>query len=74
VNEISFLENLPPLGDVNEPLLARALETISGEEAVAKAAPSLLSVQYEIFKDSRDLEQFGKEMYILPVELKESDF
>jgi len=69
LNEISFLVqngNLPPLGDENEPLLAKALELISGEPVAKAVVESHIPFRGEIFKDSKDLEQFGKEMYILP--------
>ncbi len=77
-NEITFLTdngNLPALGNENEPLLSRALDVISGEPvAKTNAANSLRYPEFEIFKDSRDLKQFGKEMYLLPVDMKEMDF
>jgi hypothetical protein len=65
IREINYLDNLPPLGDENDPLLAKALELISGEP-VAKALAEPPSFRGEMFKDSRDLEQVGKDMYVLP--------
>jgi C-terminal processing protease CtpA/Prc len=70
VREIDYLDNLPPLGDENDPLLARALQLISGEP-VAKQLFSPIPFRGDIFKDSRDMEQFGKDMYILPGKAKE---
>ncbi|NBC02108.1 MAG: hypothetical protein GVY20_00215, partial [Bacteroidetes bacterium] len=52
------------------PLLARALQLISGEP-VAKQLSSPIPFRGDIFKDSRDMEQFGKDMYILPGEAKD---
>ncbi|MDZ7720206.1 MAG: hypothetical protein U5K72_15430 [Balneolaceae bacterium] len=65
IREIDYLDNLPPLGDEQDPLLARALELISGEP-VAKQLVQPVPFNGEFFKDSRDLEQFGKDMYVLP--------
>ncbi|NBC02734.1 MAG: hypothetical protein GVY20_03420, partial [Bacteroidetes bacterium] len=70
IRELDYLDNLPPLGDVNDPLLARALELISGEP-VAKQLAAPVPYGGDIFKDSRDMEQFGKDMYILPGEVNE---
>lgn len=68
IREIDFLLDigtLPPLGDENDPLLARALELISGEP-VAKQLAAPAPFRGEMFRDSRDLERFGKDMYVLP--------
>lgn len=69
VNEINFLENLPPLGNEMEPLLAKALERITGAP-MAKAKPSE-AIQGYLLMDSRDLRTHGKEMYLLPETVKE---
>lgn len=69
IRELDYLDNLPPLGDVNDPLFSRALELISGGPVAKQLGPS--PFRGDIFKDSRDLEQFGKDMYILPGEAKE---
>jgi len=78
VNEINFLQTngtLPVLGDENEPLLSKALEVINGEPvAKTTAANSLLYPEFEMIGDSRDLVQFGKEMYLLPAELEKMEF
>ncbi len=78
VNEINFLQTngtLPALGDENEPLLSKALEVINGEPvAKTTAANSLLYPEFEMIGDSRDLVQFGKEMYLLPGELEKMEF
>ncbi|WP_340104159.1 hypothetical protein [Rhodohalobacter sp. 8-1] len=70
LNELDFLDNLPPLGDENAPLLAKALDIISGEP-LAKQIEQPVPFRGEFWKDSRDLEQFGKDMYILPGQAKE---
>lgn len=64
IREIDYLDDLPPLGDENEPLLARALQLINGE-AVARIQPSLL-LQGEIIIESRNLTPIDTGMYILP--------
>jgi len=45
-------------------------------EPVAKttAANSLLYPEFEMIGDNRDLVQFGKDMYLLPEELKKMEF
>ncbi|HET6528505.1 MAG TPA: S41 family peptidase, partial [Balneolaceae bacterium] len=65
-------ENLPPMGDPSDPLLARALQLITGEP-VAKLQ-SVSSSKGELFKDSRDLKPFGKDMYLLPERFEEINF
>lgn len=65
LNEIDFLDNLPPIGDLNDPLLARALEEIAGPP-LAKLQVDRTPFPGVMFKDSRDLRKFGKEMYLTP--------
>jgi len=73
INEIAFLENLPPLGNPSDPLLSKALEEISGGVA-AKAASPTVPFRGRILFDSRDLRPFGKEMYVLPDVVKKFNF
>lgn len=70
INEIRFLDDLPPLGDQNDPLLAKALSEITGEP-IAKGLVKASNFRGEMFKDSRDLYKFGKDMYIIPNQMKE---
>jgi len=72
VNEIEFLENLPPLGDPSDPLLAKALEEITGAP-VAKTQIEGTRLQVRMLSDSRDMKPFGKEMYVLPEIAKKLD-
>ncbi|HEX6983106.1 MAG TPA: S41 family peptidase [Balneolaceae bacterium] len=69
VIEISYLENgLPPLGDPSEPLLAKAIEVITGEP-VAKAKKAALSADSfygKMLIDSNDLKPYGKQLYLQP--------
>lgn len=60
INEIQFLENLPPLGHESEPLLAQAISKITG--ASKSVIPS--STEGDLFKSSQDLEIFSREMYL----------
>lgn len=69
INELSFLGNLPPIGDPNDPLLAKALEEIAGAP-VAKLQTAEAGFEGVMFKDSRDLRRFGKGMYITPDQAK----
>lgn len=73
VNEIAFLEDgLPPLGDPDDPLLARALALITGQPAKIRAG-ELVSVG-QPFKDSKDLQAYEKGLYILPEAVKVPNF
>ena len=62
VNEIQYLENLKPLGDVSEPLLAAAIGEITGNEPKNMANQTLPNAAF--FKASGILEKFGTEMYL----------
>ncbi|MDD3771244.1 MAG: S41 family peptidase [Weeksellaceae bacterium] len=62
INEIHYLEDLPALGDTNEPLLAQALAKITGISKVP--FPSFNYSATNFFKSSQDLEKFGTEMYL----------
>lgn len=68
IREIDYLDDLPPLGETNEPLLAKAIELITGQP-LAKSITIPSPFPGEMFKDSRDLEKFAKEMYLVPGEL-----
>jgi len=72
VNEVDFLENLPPLGDPSEPLLAEALEQITGTQMAKEGAASGI-YQGQFFGDSRDLKPQSKRMYVLPEQIKNQD-
>ena len=62
VNELHYLENLPPLGNPNEPLLATALSQISG---IAKPKTNSTNFSKEsLFKTSQNLDRWGTEMYL----------
>lgn len=62
INELGFLEDLPPLGDPGDPLLARALELITGEP-VAKAKATSLKLtdafNMEMLINSRELKPYS---------------
>lgn len=68
IPQIEYVSDMKPFGDLNEPLLKRALDNISG--AVSKASeikePKLKS---EKVFNSADKRQFSKEMYIIPQEM-----
>jgi C-terminal processing protease CtpA/Prc len=71
VNEVNFLEaGLPPLGDTQDPLLAKSLELITGQP-MAKIA----RLQYASFnlgrywKNSRDLEPYRKGYQVGTIEV-----
>jgi carboxyl-terminal processing protease len=61
VNEIHYLENLPELGDINEPLLGAALNNILGPIAPKK---TISTSQFKQISSSQLLERFGTEMYL----------
>jgi carboxyl-terminal processing protease len=71
VREIDYLDDLPPLGDANEPLLAAALEMITGEPALARMRTARL-IHGEMVFESRDLLPFDREMYLLSGDLEGS--
>ncbi|CAN5453443.1 hypothetical protein BH23BAC3_BH23BAC3_24190 [soil metagenome] len=70
IREFEYLENLPPLGDPDEPLLAVALNHIKGEGFPAKQA-KLHFVDSGLLMDSAELGPLRDEIYILPGELEE---
>jgi C-terminal processing protease CtpA/Prc len=75
INELDFLEDLPPLGGPEDPLLARALEIITGQP-VAKA-PSIQSAdhQWEILTTSTEMKPYSNNngFYIEPSQLKKPE-
>ena len=63
-------QNMRPLGDPHEPLLARALQIITGVEPVAKMA--IVEDQFgEMIFDSGQLVPFSDDVYLLPAEVEE---
>jgi len=65
VREFKYLEDLPALGDPDDPLLNMALEIITGVSSSPKARMQTLSSFSKVqIIDSRDLKPFGKEMYL----------
>jgi carboxyl-terminal processing protease len=68
VREIDFLENLPPLGSMEEPLLARAIELITGDEPIAKQRIAPVFEGRLIF-ESDELVPLSRETYLLPAEV-----
>lgn len=62
ISEISYLENLPPLGSENDPLVAKAISQITGNPL----QPLNLTPfnQGKMFKSSSELEKYGTEMYL----------
>ena len=65
MREFDFLQNLPELGDPNEPLLSVALSHIKGEgfPAVAK---TMVTDSPEFLYDSAELGVIRDEIYLLP--------
>lgn len=61
LNELNYLENLPELGDPNEPLLSKAISLITGIEK-NQVQPNVN--QFSLFKNSQNLERFGTELYL----------
>lgn len=70
IREFEYLENLPELGESDEPLLAVALNHIKGEGFPAKQA-KLQLFESDIILDSSELGPLRDEIYILPGELEE---
>lgn len=62
VNELAYLENLPPLGTESDPLLAEAISQITG--GGKPAVNFQLNNDLTIFKSSAELDKFGTEMYL----------
>ncbi len=70
IREFEYLENLPELGDPEEPLLAVALNHIKGDAFPAKQA-KLQLYESDLILDSAELGPLRDEIYILPSELEE---
>jgi len=68
VNELDYLESgLPPLGSVDEPLLGKALEVITGQQQMAKTTEVGQGfTPGDLIIDSRDLDPYGKQLYLQP--------
>jgi len=69
IREFEYLENLPELGDPDEPLLAVALAHIKGEGFPTKQAHVHL-FESQLIMDSTELGPLRDEIYILPDELE----
>lgn len=67
IREIEYLDDLPPLGDPSDPLLAKAIQEITGAP-IAKSLSVPSHFRGEAFLESSDLDKSGQEMYILPEE------
>lgn len=61
VNEIHYLEDLLPLGNINEPLLSAAISMISNSDFNKNNSPNFHA---SLFKTSQSLDRFGTEMYL----------
>ena len=62
VNEINYLEDLQPLGDVDEPLLAAAIDRITGGSRRATIPATTTAAR--LYKNSNIMLRFGTEMYL----------
>lgn len=63
ISEIHYLEDLPELGSLEDPLLSTALNQIVINN-MQMIFPQASTTQFELFKDSKSLEKFGTEMYL----------
>lgn len=71
VNEINFLEGgLPPLGDPDDPLLAKALELITGNQQMARTARAADRFPGRLIIDSRDLQPYAKGLYLKSIAIE----
>ncbi len=61
INEINYLENLPPLGSQDEPLFGTAISLITGAPRIGEM-PAFTN--HKLFKNSKTMEQFGTELYL----------
>lgn len=69
VIEVNYLENLPPLGNINEPLLAKALDLIAGTDHFAQIEPS--KYFQNLLPEPIVGEEYEMDMYVLPFELNQ---
>lgn len=65
----AFLGSMAELGDESEPLLAKALGLITGNEQVARM-PSDIWDERKMIMDSQDLVPFSDDVYLLPGDMK----
>lgn len=72
VNELDALEDLPPLGDPNDPLLAKALELITGQQmARTTRMESARRFHGEMLIESREMKPRGNRGYqVQPAQVK----
>ncbi|MDY7394027.1 S41 family peptidase [Aureibaculum sp. 2210JD6-5] len=70
IEQIEYVSAMKPFGDVNEPLLKRALDNISGAASKAQQLKDLELKTEQVFSSS-DKRQFSKEMYIIPNEMNQ---
>ncbi|MFA7686417.1 MAG: S41 family peptidase [Moheibacter sp.] len=61
INEIQYLENMQPLGSLDEPLLNTAIGLITG---VPRTVPAAAFTPHQLFKNAKSLEPFGTELYL----------
>lgn len=61
INEISYLENLPPLGSPEDPLLSSAIGLITG---IPRISSLPIFTNHQLFKTSKTMQQFGTELYL----------
>lgn len=62
INEIHYLEALPPLGDEEDPLLAAALQYIA--PGASKVMKTPMSVPFQVMKIDESKSRFSTEMYL----------
>jgi len=62
INEINYLENLMPLGNLSEPLLEVAINQITGDAGKSTAVMTFPNAA--LFTTSQSIERFGTEMYL----------
>lgn len=61
INELNYLENILPLGNINEPLLSKALELIGDYTPITQPFNFF---QLNSFKNSTQVKPFGSELYL----------
>jgi carboxyl-terminal processing protease len=66
VDEYAYLGSFLPLGDLNEPLLHAAINSIEG----APQKKTYFNSQFRVIADSKDLVPHAKEMYVKPREMR----
>ncbi len=75
VDEISYLNHLPPLGSPKDPLASKAISLILGKSGAVQPQARLLQPHFngELIKDSRNLRPQGNMMYLLPGMFKKAE-